>query len=376
VDNYFHDTTSLYKIPLKSLPLPTLFISSNCLLGLLESPKGTPAFSLFSHLWQNSGTIVPFPPSTTRESLIRTISSPLLQYSLLAISAAHLHHLCPNNIEHRIATYYYTDHALEHYRAYLSLPTVQLGQEDVTSLMASGVLLNVLAFTLKDENGDAGSEEDDRSGWLALQAGLRPLFHRLIEAASNKIKGSMLHNLGQLFLGERKDSWNVPPFSHAGPPTEPVPSSGAIPASWKKVFGLDSLNLATEDCAAVCNSPHAVFVPLLKTLSRLRNKDPAQSSVLMHFAVLSKMHPQFRCLLRDNEPRALWAFGYWVGLMRRFVDADSGGALWWCEDRVRKDCAEMKWRLNRLGPMEIAGEVKDDWNLLMEEFRELIMTEE
>ena len=304
---------------------------------------GTSTIGLLKHLHQYQSTILHMPRDYEIMSLSR--SSGLVRSALLAITASHLRQASPGVLQHRIAEHFQQSLALEEYQKALDTPFAVHGQSGVNSLFLSAVLLNMLAFVLPEsEIYDKNAEEPDvtrswvfnsqenQLGWLALQCGLR----FLLKTKSPSIETS-LGFLGLIFLGvEIKEG----AFLTAGHGTR------RIPDTWMKVFGLDeqgvdcdgktSLLARTEAGSRDGSSPPPsteVFRLPAFALAQLRWLEPSGSNIFLNLMLLGKIQGEFRTLLIDRDERALWLFGYWLGLLCRFKD------IWWAEKRANRDYA-------------------------------------
>ncbi|KAK7408243.1 hypothetical protein QQX98_009606 [Neonectria punicea] len=275
-------------------------------------------------------------------------SHSLVRNTILAITACHLRHVSPGIIHHRVAEHFQQSLALQDYQTTLDTPRQELGQSDVDVLLLSAVLLNILALALPQSetselsNSWVFSPREDRLGWLALQAGLRPLIVSMAEENLN----ITLNFLGRLFLGEGTETLTVVPLTN---------SLEEVPKSWIRVFTLDcEPDEDNVDLGGVFRFPIAVIL-------RLRDLKPIRLNALKNFAFLSKMKPEFRDLLYRRDERALWIFGYWLGLMRRFK------GLWWCEERVNRDYQAILTWLGYLRLTDRPGSEGEMWEKMMKD---------
>ncbi|KPM39312.1 hypothetical protein AK830_g7263 [Neonectria ditissima] len=309
--------------------------------------NGTSTFYLMQHLHHHWDAILNMPFSQEIISLSKSHS--LVRNTILAIAACHLRHVSPGIIHHRIAEHFQQSLALQDYQATLDTPRQELGQSDVNVLLLSAVLLNILALTLPQSetselsNSWVFSPREDRLGWLALQAGLRPLIVSMAEENLHKT----LNFLGKIFLGEEVEVLTAVPLTD---------SLDEVPKSWIRIFGLDN-ELDEENntgYSGVFRFPVAV-VALLRALK------PNRRNALKNFTFLAKMKPEFRSLLFTRDERALWLFGYWLGLMRRFK------GLWWCEQRMTRDYNAILTWLGHLRLTDRPGEEGKMWEEMMKD---------
>ena len=337
-----------------------------------SAKNGTSSTDLIWHFQRHWAEIFHMPHSHEIISLSKTNS--LVRNTILAITACHLRHVSPGILQHRIAEHFQQSLALQDYQRALDTPRKELGQSGINALLLSAVLLNMLAFALP-ESGTASDELDpstswvfspreDRLGWLALQAGLRPLLISMV-AYLDKARSF----LSSIFLGSEEESW---PFPGVGRGLE------VVPEIWIKVFGLDGAG--GSDCetagsadavdapdnqnrAAGRANPGDVFRSPVTALVQLRDLEPVRLNVFKNLYFLGKVQSEFRALLYDRDERALWLFGYWLGLMCRFK------VVWWCDKRVRRDYKAIRMWLEQLHLTERPGIEGEMWTELMEEFQ-------
>ena len=299
-------------------------------------------------------------------------SHPLVRSTLFAIAASHLRHVSPlGTPQHRIAEHFQQSLALQDYQRALNTPRDELGQAGVNALLLSGALLNMLAFTLPESEtaGGGGSDErpdpstswvfspcEDRLDWLALQVGIKPM---LVSIAA--YFDEALSFVGPIFLGREKESWAF---------GEGARGYGleSVPKNWIEVFELDdstdvpkASNDRKGDAAAPTARPSNVFRPAAMLLAQLRHLEPVRPNVFKNLQFMGKVQPAFRTLLYDRDERALWIFGYWLGLMCRFE------GLWWCDERVRRDHRAIRMWLEQLRLAERSGVEGMVWKEMMEE---------
>ncbi|KAH8694735.1 hypothetical protein BGZ61DRAFT_518136 [Ilyonectria robusta] len=285
-----------------------------------SAKNGTPSVYLMQHLHQDWGQIFDIPCSPEILSLFKSHS--LVRNTILAITACHLRHVSPGVIHHRVAEHFQQSLALHDYQATLDTPRQELGQSDVDVLLVSAVLLNILALTLPESETSEVSDSwvfslrQDRLGWLALQAGLRPLIVSMWGQEEANLKRS-LDFLSRVFLGVGNGDWA---------PVRPTHNLDGVPDTWIKVFGLDKgpddENEENED---------DIFRAPVTVLIWLRKLEPVRKNVLLNFTFLSKMNTKLRDMLFTRDERAMWLFGYWLGLMSGFK------GVWWCDKRVERD---------------------------------------
>jgi len=320
--------------------------------ALYPSPKnGTPSIQLLHHFCTNWDAIFRMPGRDELVSLSQ--SNSLIRNTLLAITACHLRHMSPRILQHRIAEHFYQSLAIQDFQIALETPSKSLGQQGVNALLLAALLLNMIAFTLPHQ--DNGVEDDpksswvfslreDRLGWLALQAGLRPLSISL-SAYTDKTVAF----LDPIMFGHGKAGWReIRKFRNLG----------IVPESWIRAFKLknDSFSYGSNDA-----DQNAIFGPATIALAYLRSIHPPQSMILFNWVFLMKIHGDLKSLLYKKDERALWLLGYWLGLMCRYE------GIWWCERRVRRDYEAVRMRLRELHLGERAGVDGLYWKDMMQE---------
>ena len=255
----------------------------------------------------------------------------------------------------------------------LATPVHRLDQQGVNILLLCAALLNILAFALPPEQEgcqDKGSSSPDNglnsssifnssnnhTGWLALQAGVRPLLRSL----TTPFMEQTLRFLDTLFTGGDREDHTIT----IRPSTQSI---DCVSATWRRMFELDDSRDGSCGVPEATGNPVAgdIFRAPVTAVAWLRGLEPLRSDVFKHLMFLSKVHTDFRALLYQREERAVWLFGYWLGLTCRFQD------LWWCGPRVRRDFDAVRtWLAARRLP-ERSGAQGEMWKKMMEEFASL-----
>ena len=305
--------------------------------------------------------IFQFPHSEEILSLYK--SSSLLRNTMLAITACHLRHVSPGILQHRIAEHFQQALALRDYQTVLCLSQEHLDQPSVDALFLSAMLLNILAFALPQSETNHGepdptmswvfSPREDRLNWLWLQMGLRPL----LKSMSLYLDKTMSF-LSRVFLGPGQEPTEFITIHHG---------LEGVPESWNKLLQLDGHNSGCDSKATsrpsdvTDTSPHPgdIFHAPVKIISMLRCLEPTGPNIFKSLVFLSKINGNFRTLLYNRDERALWLFGYWLGLMCRF------DGVWWCDKRVRMDYYGIYLWLSQVGLIERPGAEGQLWRELM-----------
>jgi hypothetical protein len=76
---------------------------------------------------------------------------------------------------------------------------------------------------------------------------------------------------------------------------------------------------------------------------------------------LSKVHARLRGQLYEGDEKALWLFGYWLGIMCRYE------GTWWCAGRMRRDYERVLGWLRELKLGERDGVEGESWREMMGE---------
>jgi hypothetical protein len=283
-------------------------------------------------------------------------SNPLVTSTILTITACHLRHISPGMVQHRIAEHFQQSAALKDLQTALNTPRKELGLAGVNALLFSAALLNLVAFALPSDadSDDADlnpcsswvfSPREDRLGWLALQAGLRPL---LLSVAPYLEQSRGF--LEQIFFGDSGEGWAT---GKVGCGLE------GVPELWIRFFDLEN---GSSNCDCEKLSPGEVFRAPVLILMVLRELEPVPVNAYKNLQFLGKIQQEFRTFLYDRDERALWLFGYWLGLMHRY------NGLWWCDKRARRDYKAIRMWLEELHLTRRPGTEGEMWREMMKEF--------
>lgn len=308
---------------------------------------GTPPDYLIQHLARYQSQIISAPGSDEIISLFR--SNLLVRNTVLAVAACHLRHVAPHLVEHRIAEHLRLYIVLQDYQRVLDQPMEALGQTEANALLLSGALLTTLAFALPyNEDSiqhDGGldlerswvfSSDEHRLDWLALQAGLRPV---MVSACMAEYLDEGITFLCRILLGVKVRQRN---FFHPNPDN--------VSELWSKFFELES------DKGKVFRAP-------VSTISELRRIEPDANSVFRYLQFLGKVTPAFKTLLSNWDEKAMWLFGYWLGMMCRFED------IWWCNRRGRRDYNAIRTWFKQRHIAERPVAERHVWQMMMQELQ-------
>lgn len=257
------------------------------------------------------------------------------------------------NVSHRIAEHFQQSLALQKFQVALDTPRELLGQTGVDMLMLSAMLLNMIAFALPELENTVTiktdprtswvfSTREDRLDWLALQVGLRPLLLSVSAYLDKTLKF-----LTPVLFGETAS--RVDFQRHATCPAPP---------RWIEFFNLDP---SGSDCDPNSNSPGDTFRAPVSIVLYARNLEPLPANVFKNIMFLAKVQHGFRAMLLERDPKALWLFGYWLGVMCRYK------GIWWCEKRAARDYTAICVWLQRLRLTEQTGANGAMWTEMMKE---------
>ena len=309
----------------------------------------------------------------SHEIITLTKSNSLVRNLILAIAAAHLRHVAPGALQHRIAEHFQQSLALEDYKKALNSPVEMLGQSGVDTILLGGTLLNILAFPLPEckitatVNGEPDpntswvfNPHTCRLQWLSLLVGFRPL----LKSVTMYLEET-LSFLAPLFFGGGQGNWEFLRMNHA---------LEGVPKLWIRFF---ELNDDGHGCDYEKSGPgdtldqrpnnphHADMGEILRApvvvLAQLQKLEPVSSNVFRNFQFLSKVNPEFQVLLYWREEKALWLFGYWLGIMCRFK------GIWWCYQRAKRDYKAISMWLRQLHLPQRPGDEGLMWAQMLEE---------
>lgn len=359
------------------------------LLSVSGPSCGTPPEALLHHFELNWARIFVLPsfgiPTTFETPLLHlAVGRPHLLNALLAISAAHLRHHAPNPAAHRLAEHFQQALALRSFNELIAKPMSSLPTDEVRVLPLTAIIFNLLTFALPaDEDPAPGAptacateaaEQSDpdpsrswvfstrpaRLDWLAVHLGLR----ELIVASLPYQDEIPCHDMGKECV-ERNN--------YCGPLTEceagadaSVPRDGPelddrVPDAWVELFGVprkppgrsrnEPSKKKKKELPLLDNEEarDRLFREPLFLLAETRDMAPTMANIFNYFQLLGRLQPEFKALLYEREPRALWAFGYWLGLVCRF------DYIWWVTRRARRDFSAIVIWLRSSGVAERPG---------------------
>ncbi|KAJ6440681.1 C6 transcription factor [Purpureocillium lavendulum] len=312
-------------------------------LDLAQEPShhGLPRVVLMHHFQHLFPELQLLNSSDPNPILTLGIARPFLLEAALAVSASHLrhHHCAPESRRSsRVAEHFQQALAVRSFRA--ALQSLALDQLTADAFVLTSMFLNLLTFSFL-EDGDPERtwlfhpEDPERLSWFSLQLGLKPLLLATehfrdetilawIYAASDDERGT--------FYG--KDQ-----------------SMDRVPSHWMAFLGLDREVQSEEE--ELLREP-------ARMLAEVRDLEPRDECFFLYvnFVGALDMEFRFRDMLEAEDERAVWMFGYWLGLMRRF-------RWWWMQLRVQTEWQAICLWLNRKGVKDRPGEEGRMWRLLM-----------
>jgi hypothetical protein len=288
--------------------------------------RSTSTGNLLHHFSNNSATIMgqPFDPQLWDLAC----RYKFLVSTMLAVSASHLRHYTADPSPHQIAELGQVSTSLSTLKTALSMP---LHKERADALLCTAIMLNAVTFAdVADPTPETSwvfSTSPDRMCWLDTL--LR--FKKLEQATFQYRPESVLQRL--------LDAANTPSV-------EEIDLEG-VPEAWRWLIG----DRDAQNFHLFCRP-----VQVLSKLSRYEKPDCA--TALAYIGVVNKFKEGFRDLLFDREPRALWIFGYWLGMLGRLK-------IWWCANRVTRDWAAVLSFLQQSKMDRKPGKEGQMWQILM-----------
>jgi hypothetical protein len=227
--------------------------------------------------------------------------------------------------------------AISSLRSALALPLQN--KDRANALLYTAVMLNAINFaSVENPKNPAASwvfsSSADRLGWLDLQ-----LRFKKLEEATSQFRESDLRD-PCLAINREADG-----PKDANSPVEEDADLEDIPESWRMLLGHKT------------DPKYRLFREPVKMLSKLRLLEPDCKASFVYFGIVGKLDQGFRDLLFDKEPRALWIFGYWLGLIGRFN-------IWWCSRRVERDWAAVRRFLENQQLEKLPGDEGKMWRAL------------
>ncbi|RDA89709.1 hypothetical protein CP533_2525 [Ophiocordyceps camponoti-saundersi (nom. inval.)] len=307
-----------------SRPSPTLSPVDALLLSSSRQPPGTSRCALLHHFFSNhffTSFKWPFPnnlEATTIPSggslLDLAKSQPFLLDVMLAVAASHIRHHSVVKQPSRLAEQYQQSLAIPGFRAALQGPRDDPNRAEAIVLTA--LFLNVLSFSAVDDDDPAKSwifsRQPDRLAWLSLQLGFKPLVLSINILQNENAIGNVIH-LHQVCP-------HTDPFNRV---------NSVLPLHWQQLFGSDA-----HQCRVLHDPARMAF--------HLSQVEPTCENFFFYCKFFSVMDTElrFRDLLECEDERAVWLFGYWLGLLNRFK-------LWWLRERVRGEWNAIRIWLDR-----------------------------
>ncbi|KAH6684905.1 hypothetical protein F5X68DRAFT_233341 [Plectosphaerella plurivora] len=255
---------------------------------------------------------------------------PHLLTGILSASACFLRHHSTNPAPHRVAEIYQQSLTVRSFQASLEAP---LTKERSDALLMTCIFLNLLAMTdLHDDDPATSwvfSSDPGRLGWINILLGFRPLFM------------VSLHFMRQSILLPLYEKSDGPLKEAAGDEMFTIP----LPQAWERFKALDP-----RDGDILDEAIHALYA------TRFIPAEMENVNAYMQF--FGRLETPFRDMLLRGDERAMWMFGYWLGLLGR-LDA------WFTRRRVVRDYTAIVMWLLGLALDEREGDEGDMWRELL-----------
>ncbi|KAH8799814.1 hypothetical protein F5884DRAFT_117541 [Xylogone sp. PMI_703] len=171
----------------------------------------------------------------------------------------------------------------------------------------------------------------DSLRWLTLQMGLKPLL----------MATKMYHEKSVLQPIFRSSDEDDITSAEGG-------ELGQVPETWARVTS--------------AGEPHTgAFHDPVRMLAKIRLLRPSPGNTLRYVRFIGTLEPEFLTLLENRDERALWIYGYWLGLMGRLK-------AWWCGRHMQRDRMAIRdFLMERAVCHRQNGEGKI-WEQLMEDY--------
>ncbi|KXX76818.1 hypothetical protein MMYC01_207042 [Madurella mycetomatis] len=277
---------------------------------------------------------------------------PHLLAALLAVSACHLNHHTADASAHRVAQYTFASTALELFRPALLQELNSAAGSD--ALLLTSMMLNALAFAAVDEDSDlctswVFSDDKNRLSWLELQLGVKPL----LIATRPFRRQSLLQPMFAASDDEQKT------FS------TDTASLERVPEGWAELIS-DNLDHCSMDSGHGSGKKEATFDQVLagpvRILAETERLQPSEENMFRYVQFVGKIGPEFLRLLYERDERALWIFGYWLGLLGHM-------GMWWSSKRAQRDWAAIRtFLVETKGVCRRRGLQGAMWRRRMEEY--------
>jgi len=292
--------------------------------------RGTPTDNLLHHFSSSSAAIMgqPFDPQLWELAGRYQFLVP----TMLAVSASHLRHHTADPAPHHIVELGLVAASISTLKSALALP---LDKERADALLCTAVILNAVTFADVTDRSPAASwvfsRSPDRLCWLDML-----LRFKKLEQATFQFRASSV--------------------------LQPILDAANAPAAQDREAGLDGLPEAWRWLIGDPAGPRFdLFCQPVRILSELSGQTKITCfTALAYFGLVNKFTEGFRDLLFEREPRAMWVFGYWLGMLGRLN-------IWWCARRVERDRAAVRIFLTDLAVGRRPGKEGRMWRVLMED---------
>ncbi|KAH7126422.1 hypothetical protein B0J13DRAFT_565480 [Dactylonectria estremocensis] len=310
------------------------------------TPRGATSVELLLHHFeQNYDSITEGIDMLLPSSRTLPREHPHLLSATLAVSASHLRHHSSHASAHEIAECHQKWATLQGFQAALK---EELDQQRSDALLATAMCLNLLAFGFVEDGQESWASDpmtsnstmtdSSRLAWLSLQLGLKPLLLATAQFRDASALQPMFEASGvwRCSLNRHGSDSSSSSSADLGFTTTPLLWTGLLRPRATDRFDLDR----------VLRQPLRVLILLAET---------PDHSLFSHLQFVGELEPAFVHLLRHADARALWIFGYWLGLLGRY-------GFWWLRRRVERDFGAIVVHLRRCLITYSDDEGSSEWN--------------
>lgn len=313
---------------------------------------GTPRLALLNHLRHHFGDIQGLETAGGNLGAVIKLgmTRPYLLDATLAIAASNLRHCHQQRhltitrefremvASCRVAECFQQSLALRNFQYALALPLDQQGSD---ALLITSMMLNMLTFSMVESSDDecsswVFSRDPDRLNWFSVNMGLKTLLLRTEEYRDGSILQGVFRasdDENGTFHGDKERLLDN------------------VPEHWRKMCGLSSEECTVDD----------VFYEPIRILAVVRDMPISHEAIWLYLNFFGKLDFEFRDLLVDQDERAMWVFGYWLGLLCRFE------RVWWIRARSANDYRAICAWLDQRRVRRRVGEDGLMWTALMDD---------